>query len=436
MRTLRPAVSAVRSLLACTALLVGFAAPISATQMLGPQVQVSVSTHTVQSNPKVGVFPDGGFVVVWATAASSGPGSRHQVLHARLFSADDTPTSGEFLLARPAAGYYVALDGVATKGNGSFAVLWEVYQTAAPGSRVFVQLFNRKGAPLTPAVLTHDPSSEDRYFGALAVAADGRIAVLWAADVGQASDQSYRNDADVRIFDSELHPLTGEMLVAMGSSVDGSGPFPDALAFGPDDTLVAALTYAGDSVDVFAQRIAADGTPLPTDQIAAGLTACPCIGGNTYDASLAMAADGSFIVTWDYGYPAQPYQLPLPLSPPSGINGRLFTAGGNALGTADIQVNRRNLGQLTSPQIASLGAGGFVAAWVEESGRDGDGNGIFARLLAEDGTPQGRDFLVNAITAGNQTAPNLTAGPRGAIIVWLSGTGTTVYARRIGIEGP
>ena len=436
MRTLRPAVSAAPALLACTAFLVGFAAPISATQMLGPQIQVSVSTHTVQSNPKVGVFPDGGFVVVWATAASSGPGSRHQVLHARLFSAHDTPASGEFLLARPAAGYFVAVDGVAATGNGSFAVLWEVYQHAAPGSRVFVQRFNRKGAPLTPAVLAHDPSPEARYFGALAVAADGRIAVLWAADVGQATNQTYRNDADVRIFDSELHPLTAEMLVSMGSAADGSGPFPDALAFGPDDTLVAALTYVGDSVNVFAQRIAADGTPLPTDRIDTDLTACRCIDGNTYDASLAMAPDGSFIVAWDYGYPAQTYQLPLPLSPPSGINGRRFTAGGNALGTAAIPVNRRNLGQLTSPQTAALGTGGFVAAWVEESGRDGDGNGIFARLLAEDGSPQGRDFLVNAITAGNQTSPNLAAGPQGAIIVWLSGTGTTVYARRIGIEGP
>src|SRR5258708_23448673 len=112
MRTLRPAVSAARALLACAAILVGLAAPISATRLLGPQIQVSVSTHTVQSNPKVGVFPDGGFVVVWATAASSGPGSRHQVLHARLFSADDTPTTGEFLLARPAAGHFVAADGV------------------------------------------------------------------------------------------------------------------------------------------------------------------------------------------------------------------------------------------------------------------------------------------------------------------------------------
>jgi hypothetical protein len=434
MRTLRPAVSAARALLACTALFIGFAVSISATRLLGPPIQVSVSTHSVQSTPKVGVFPDGGFVVVWATAASSGPGSHHQVLHARLFSADDTPASGEFLLARPAAGYHVALDGVAANGNGSFAVLWEVDRNEPPRTRVFVQLFNRKGAPLTPAVLAHDPSPDARYFGALAVAADGRIAVLWAADVGQATNQTYRNDADVRIFDSELRPLTGEMLVSMGSTADGSGPFPDALAFGPDDTLVAALTYAGDSVDVFAQRIAADGTPLPTDQIDTGLTACRCIDGNTYDASLAMAPDGSFIVTWDYGYPAQPYQLPLPLSPPSGINGRLFTASGNALGTAAIQVNRRNLGQLTSPQIAALGTGGFAAAWVEESGRDGDGNGIFARLIAEDGSPQGRDFLVNAITAGNQTSPNLAAGPRGAIIVWLSGTGTTVYARRI--QGP
>jgi uncharacterized membrane protein YphA (DoxX/SURF4 family) len=92
-RTLRPAVSAARGLLACTALLIGFATPISATRLLGPQIQVSVSTHSVQSTPKDGVFPDGAFVVVWATAASSGPGSRHQVLHARIVWFSGTGTT-------------------------------------------------------------------------------------------------------------------------------------------------------------------------------------------------------------------------------------------------------------------------------------------------------------------------------------------------------
>jgi hypothetical protein len=55
MRTLPPGVSAVRSLLASTALLVGVAPPISATQMLGPQIQVSVSTHGYSSFRIAGV---------------------------------------------------------------------------------------------------------------------------------------------------------------------------------------------------------------------------------------------------------------------------------------------------------------------------------------------------------------------------------------------
>jgi hypothetical protein len=402
----------------------------AAAPVLGPQIPVNTSTRDVQDNPKVAVFPDGGFVVVWQARAKTGPGSSRTVLHARLFDENGSPVTGEFLLTRT-AGAVPVLDGVAADGNGSFAVAWDQFGGSPTGwTEVYVQRFDRAGRPLTPAVLAHDPSPFSRYFGALAVGANGHIAVIWAADATRPEDPNYRNDAYGRVFGPSLSPLSGELLVAPGSSIDASGPFPDSLALASGDSMVAALTYAGDSVDVFVQRVAADGTLLPTDSI---FPSSECCIGNTYDASLAMAADGSFAVIWDYEPPADPSQLPLPLTPPSGISGRLFSAEGAAQGDAVLQVNRRQLGALTLPAVAWLPSGNFAAAWVDESGRDGSGSGIFGRLLAADGTPIGRDFLINATTAGNQYDPAIAAGPGGAVAVWVSGPATTIYARRIAV---
>src|ERR1700676_810280 len=402
------------------------AAALAVVPVLGPQIQVNVSARDVQGTPKAAVFPDGGFVVVWEARARTGPGRNRGVLHARLFDEKGSPATGEFLLTATAGGA-PSLDGVAADGNGAFAIAWDQVGGSPSGmTEVYVQRFNRAGRPLTGAVLAHDPSPFSRYSGALAVGANGHVAVIWAADASSPDAPNYRNDADARIFSAGLKPLSGELLVAMGSDNDHSGPFPDSLALAGDDSLVAALTYAGDGVDVFVQRLAANGTPLPTDPI---FPATECCIANTYDSSLTMAADGSFAVVWDYQSPADPSQLPLPLSPPSGISGRLFSSAGVAESDAVLQINRRQLGTLTSPVVAWLPGGGFPAAWTEESGRDGSGSGIFGRLLAADVTPTGRDILINSTTTGNQHSPAIASGQGGAVVVWISDPATTIYAR-------
>jgi hypothetical protein len=188
-----------------------------------------------------------------------------------------------------------------------------------------------------------------------------------------------------------------------------------------------ALTYAGDGVSVFATRMARAGSHLPLSDLYPPDTCCIL---NTYDSSLAVAADGSFLVAWDYVRPAEDTALP-PLTPPAPIVGRLFAPDGTAQGNEVITINRRQVGQLTAPVAAALPGGGFVAAWQDETGRDGSGFGIFGRLLAADGTPAWRDFQINATASGAQVQPAIAGGPGGAVVVWLSDAATTVYARRV-----
>src|SRR6202166_585315 len=215
----------IRYLLAAATLLFLPAAALAVVPVLGPQIQVNVSARDVQGAPKVAVFPDGGFVVVWEARARTGPGRNRGVLHARLFDQNGSPVTREFLLTATAGGA-PALDGVAGDGNGAFAVAWDQVGASPSGmTEVYVQRFNRAGRPLTGAVLAHDPSPFSRYSGALAVGANGHVAVIWAADASSQDAPNYRNDAYARIFSAGLKPLSGELLVAMGSDLRHSGPF-------------------------------------------------------------------------------------------------------------------------------------------------------------------------------------------------------------------
>jgi hypothetical protein len=413
------------------ALLVTFLLPgmALAAPVLGPEIQVNVSTMDVQMNPQVAVFPDGGFIVAWVVQPKASPGAaRTTGVHARLFAANGAPASGEFLLVSP--GNVIALDGLVATSDDGFAAVWDSYGKPAgdgPGvvQQVEVQMFERSGSPSTRAALAHLPSRFDRYSGVVTATAEGRVVVAWAADVGYQTSIGYYNNAAARIFSARLAPLTGELLLSMGSGVDGSGPFPDAIALAPDGSLTAALTYYGDSINVFAVRVAQSGKALPVDPLYPDAE-------TSYDASLAMKPDGSFAAVWDEQTPAFPWLLPLRPEPPGPIHGRLFDADGTAEGPDAFQVNRRAPGQRTLPKIVWQPAGGYITIWEDESGQDGDGTGIFGRFLSANGAPAGGDFRVNLTTAGNQSSPALAAGPKAtAVAVWLSGTATAVYARLI-----
>jgi hypothetical protein len=411
--------------------LLGLAPAATAQPVMGPQIQVNVSASDQQSLPQVAVFPDGGFVVVWvasprATAKAAGVVTAPAVLHARLFAADGAPAGGEYLLARPQG----RLDSVAAAGNDRFAVVWD--GAAGTVQQVYVQMFHRTGKPLTAPLAANRPSAADRYLGIVAGHPDGKVVVAWAANVASSPPGQQYNNAVARIFSPQLVPLTGELTLATGSATDGSGPYPDSIAFAPDGALVASLTYAGDGVAVFAARIDSKGAALP---INSPFPADCCIA-NSYDSDLAMAPDGSFMMVWDYTTPVPLNLLPVAPSPPLPIDGRFFAADGAAQGDAMITVNRRPLGVRTTPRIAweegTDGSGGFVSVWVDESGRDGDGAGIFGRLLGADGTPYGGEFQVNVAGAGDRDQLQLAGGPAGAVAVWVNEADGNVFARLVG----
>jgi hypothetical protein len=126
-------------------------------------------------------------------------------------------------------------------------------------------------------------------------------------------------------------------------------------------------------------------------------------------ARVAMRGAGDFVVVWaDGGQDGDGY----------GVFGRRFDSSGTAL-AAEFQVNTYVTDNQGGANPFMSEDGKFVVAWVS-TGQDGDGNGVFARRFASDGSPIGLEFQVNAYTIGAQGGPSVVQTDDEVIFVWHS----------------
>ena len=194
-------------------------------------------------------------------------------------------------------------------------------------------------------------------------------------------------------------------------------------AIGPKgDFLISwsSLQQDGSGFGVYAQRFDALGTPQGGE-----FRVNTQAAGNQYSTSAVADAGGNYIIVWtnDSGNP----------DPSRDIFGRIFDPSG-APRTADFRVNAWFAGRQSSPAVAPLPGGNFVAVW-ESDQQDGSSFAVVGRLFDSRGNPLGGDFVINTFTPGLQAAPRITSDAAGNFtVVWHSenqdGSARGVFARR------
>jgi hypothetical protein len=125
----------------------------------------------------------------------------------------------------------------------------------------------------------------------------------------------------------------------------------------------------------------------------------------------------------------------------SSVQARRFDAGGNAVGD-EIQVNTYTTGTQRPPAVAADGAGGFVVLWSSYGGLGNDTDALSAQARRFDatGAPLGPEFQVNSYTTSDQVA--YAVGPAGArdfVVVWAGrggGNDTDHSVQARRFEGP
>ncbi len=173
--------------------------------------------------------------------------------------------------------------------------------------------------------------------------------------------------------------------------------------------------------DIYAQRFTSDGNP-----IGANFQVNDDEGSAVQDLpSVAIAADGAFIVAWkdnrnsDWDIYAQRFD---PNGNPIGTNFRVNNDEGNA-----------NQG---SPSLATFANGSFVIAWADQRSGNFD---IYAQRFDPSGNPIGNNLRINDDGGtAYQSWPSLAATPDGAFVVAWSDQrngNSDIYAQRFDPSG-
>ncbi|MBN1163820.1 MAG: T9SS type A sorting domain-containing protein [Candidatus Krumholzibacteriota bacterium] len=195
--------------------------------------------------------------------------------------------------------------------------------------------------------------------------------------------------------------------------------FRQAVPDGSGGVILTWMDHRGGGVDIYAQRISAEGNPLWDPD---GLYISPAEEDNYYPVIIADGAGGATIA-WQSGIDSTSQIFIQKLDEYGNME---WPAGGLAVSTEQGSIN---------PSLLADGAGGVIVAWISTS----TGTGILAQRISAAGTRQwgdsGRPVCPGGVVHG--FVPLCGDGAGGAIIAWhdIRGGNHDIYVQRISASG-
>lgn len=231
--------------------------------------------------------------------------------------------------------------------------------------------------PLGDEFLVTSTTTGDQARPEVASNTDGDFIAVWQSD----GEDGNGLGIYVQLFD--LEGLEVGVPILVNTTITGDQSEPAISADDSGDFVVAWQSADASSTGIFARYFEEDGVP-DTGEIAVNTTS----SGAQTNASLAQTESGNFLVVWQG-----------PDGSGDGIFARLFDNNGNPL-SAEFAVNTTTSGAQELPQVKAFDeTNGFFVVW---EGPDASGSGIYLQRLSSSGAFLGSETLVNTTTAGNQ----------------------------------
>ncbi len=348
--------------------------------------------------PVAALAPSGGYVV-WQDNITDGSGAG---ISARRLDSSFSGSLAAFRVNQSAA------DGqerpqVALLKDGGAVFVW---QSGPRGQQdIFARFLSAAGtwAP-TGEIRVNTYTSEFQVNPSVAVLADGTVVVVWGS-YGQESGTEAFQGVFAQRFDATGQKLENEFQVNLTATYNQRSPSVAALSGGGFVVVWASEQQRQEnSVDIYARRFNAAGSPVSGESLVntlPNICASPRVVG---------AADGSFLVVWqerDLANRADGWD----------IWARRFGADG--VGGTGYRLNSHTFGDQFLPTVACAG-NDYFAIW-SSLGQDGAREGVFGRLIADTGMPQGDEFGVNRRTASQQLHPALASDGAGRFLaLWTT----------------
>lgn len=359
----------------------------------GDEFEVSTNDGRQQYRSAVAMDSDGDFVVAW-NSYDPNPYGKSYIVFAQRFDASGTP-QGEMLRANTASGGSIVRPAVDMADDGDFVIAWQSGWDGS-GSGIAAQWFSSDGTPQGDEVRVNTFTDEDQARPAIAMDPQGGAVAVWQSGESflpplQDRDnygifaQRYAPDGTALgdEFQVNSHVTFGQRRPAV--SVNASGQFVVAWASDRQD---------GDGDGIFAQRFAADGTPIGEElQINTYTT------GEQSFPSVALDDAGGFVVAWESeeqdgsGY---------------AVIARQYTPDGLPV-SDELRINVIRVGDQRFPVATTDAFGNFAIVW-ESNRRTGFSEDVYARLYARGG-PVGTDSATpETAQLAMQVYPNPASG--------------------------
>jgi hypothetical protein len=374
------------------------------------EFKVNTYTTAFQFNPSVAMDADGNFVVTWYNNGQDGGGYG---IYAQRYDKDSGAQGSEFRVNTYTTGTQ-AETSVAMDADGDFVVTWYSDQDGS-GFGIYAQRYDKDGGAQGSEFRVNTYTISNQTNPSVAMDADGDFVVTWQSYGQDGSNfgvyaQRYDKDGGAQGSEFKVNTYTVNSQGAPSVAMDADGDF-----------VVTWNSYEQDGSEngIYAQRYSADGS---VNHGAQGSE----FRVNTYttafqfNPSVAMDADGDFVVTWYSGKDVNFYGI-------DGIYAQRYSADGSVNHGAqgsEFRVNTYTESTQINPSVAMDADGDFVVTWhsIEQ---DGSSYGIYAQRYSADGSvnngAQGSEFRVNTYTGNGQANSSVAMDAEGDFVVtWTS----------------
>jgi len=242
-------------------------------------------------------------------------------------------------------------------------------------------------------------TSSDQKNAAIAMNSAGEFVVVWSSY----SQDGSSNGIFGRRFDPNCNPLGQEFQINTTTSGNQTEP---SIAMNADGDFVVAWHGPGltdaDEEDIFAQRFDPNGEPVGNEFI---------VNTNTIDEqlypSVAMNNDGSFVIVWE--------SENVPEEGDNAISGRFYDSNGVKFET-EYMINTE-ASDCRTPDVAMDPNGNFAVVWMQKE----SGNSILGRLFNADCNALTETLEINTIGFSSNTQPSIAMDAAGDFVVAWDG---------------
>ncbi|WP_197526815.1 S8 family serine peptidase [Pirellulimonas nuda] len=380
---------------------------INTMELIGDVFRINDATAGVQWVPKVSVNSSGDQVVAWTSGTGPYAGTS---LVVQRYDAAGHPVGTNYQASVAANSQR---GDTTVSPDGSFAVVYEVYNAAFTDTEIYAATFSPSGDPISGEILVNTSLSGVQQQPQIASDPSGNYTAVWYSNDGVDGSESR---VVMRRFNPSGVPLTGEITV--NATTQGIQASPE-IAFWDDGQSVVVYTST-DPVDpdygVLGRLFDAAGNPVGPE-----LRINTSFPGEQNLPNVATGPHG-FLVTWD--------------SIGVGAFGQLFDRQGGRIGS-EFLIAGSSTSYGNTARVAALADGSYVISGLTDPDDNGPPFNAFARLLGADGSFLSPPVVLSSTASvlGLVSWTDIGVDDAGRVIVTWDGVGPGdsqgIFAQRL-----